>query len=81
MAHVVNGRDGQPKRLGVKRYEGQAIKAGSIILKQRGLSFKAGSNVGVATDHTLFALTDGRVKFNPRRIVSVISTSKQVNKG
>ncbi len=77
MAHVVNGRDGQPKRLGVKKYEGQLIKAGGIILKQRGLSFKPGINVGVSTDHTLFALTDGRVKFDPRRIVSVIATPRE----
>ena len=73
MAHVVNGRDGQPKQLGVKRYEGQAVKIGGIILRQRGMSFKAGRNVGVGKDHTLFALADGSVKFDPRRIVSVIS--------
>ena len=73
MAHVVNGRDGQPKMLGVKRYEGQAIKTGGIILRQRGMSFKAGANVGVGKDHTLFALADGKVKFDPRRIVNVIS--------
>jgi len=75
MAHVVNGRDGQPKMLGVKRYEGQTVKTGSIILKQRGMSFKAGLNVGVGKDHTLFALADGKVKFDPRRIVNVISKS------
>ena len=73
MAHVVNGRDGQPKKLGVKKYEGQTVKAGNIILKQRGLSFKAGANVGVGRDHTLYALVDGHVNFNPRRFVSVIS--------
>jgi large subunit ribosomal protein L27 len=73
MAHVVNGRDGQPKMLGVKKFEGQTVKAGNIILKQRGLSFKPGANVGVSKDHTLYALTEGRVEFDPRRIVSVIS--------
>ena len=73
MAHVVNGRDGQPKMLGVKKYEGQAIRTGGIILRQRGMSFKAGLNVGVGKDHTLFALADGKVKFDLRRIVSVIS--------
>lgn len=73
MAHVVNGRDGQPKKLGVKKYEGQVVRAGSIILKQRGMSFKPGSNVGVSKDHTLYALVDGNVKFDPRKIVSVIS--------
>lgn len=73
MAHVVNGRDGQPKTLGVKKYEGQTVKSGSIILKQRGLSFKPGANVGVSKDYTLYALVDGHVKFDPRRIVSIIS--------
>ncbi|MCX5680086.1 MAG: 50S ribosomal protein L27 [Candidatus Omnitrophica bacterium] len=76
MAHVVNGRDGQPKTLGVKLYKGQTIKAGSIILKQRGLSFKPGKNVGVGRDSTLFALVDGKVDFKPNRTVSVISTPK-----
>ncbi len=80
MAHVVNGRDGQPKMLGVKRCEGQAVKTGSIILRQRGMSFKAGLNVGVGRDHTLFALADGKVKFDPRRIVSVISKIESVEK-
>ena len=75
MAHVINGRDGQPKMLGVKKYEGQTIRTGGIILRQRGMSFKAGVNVGVGKDHTLFALADGKVKFDPRRIVSVISKS------
>ncbi len=76
MAHMVNGRDGQPKMLGVKKYKGQAIRAGNIILRQRGMSFKAGANVGVGRDDTLFALCDGKVKYDPRRIVSVIKTSK-----
>ena len=76
MAHVVNGRDGQPKKLGVKKYNGQTVKAGNIILKQRGMSFKAGVNVGVSTDHTLFALTDGRIEFDSRRRVSVIPSKK-----
>lgn len=76
MAHVVNGRDGQPKFLGVKRYEGQIVKAGNVILKQCGLRFKPGQNVGVGRDGTLFALVDGKVDFDPRRIVSVIRSSK-----
>lgn len=71
MAHMVNGRDSQPKTLGVKVYGGQKVKAGSIILKQRGLKFKAGRNVGVAKDCSLFALTDGSVEFTPTRIVHV----------
>lgn len=73
MAHVVNGRDGQPKTLGVKKFEGQTVRAGNIILKQRGLHFKPGSNVGVSKDHTLYALVEGKIEFDPRRIVSVIS--------
>jgi large subunit ribosomal protein L27 len=76
MAHVVNGRDGQPKTLGVKRYEGQSVKAGSIILKQRGLSFKPGRNVGVGRDGTLFALVDGKVDFKPNRTVSIVASKK-----
>lgn len=72
MAHVVNGRDSQPKSLGVKRYGGQSVKAGSIIMKQTGMRFKAGRNVGVGKDCTLFALIDGKVQFTPKRIVNII---------
>lgn len=77
MAHMVNGRDSQPKSLGVKRYGGQLVKAGTIILKQRGLPFKPGPNVGRAKDDALFALVDGTVKFAPNKVVSVIPTSKK----
>ena len=76
MAHVVNGRDGQPKNLGVKRYNDQLIKAGTIILRQRGLQFKPGRNVGTGRDHTLFALLEGKVRFAPNKVVSIIQTSK-----
>jgi large subunit ribosomal protein L27 len=58
-----NGRDSQSKRLGVKRYDGQAVNAGTIILRQRGTRIKPGRNVGVGRDHTLFARMDGYVKF------------------
>ncbi len=58
-----NGRDSQPKMLGVKAYGGQVISAGSIIVRQRGTRFHAGSNVGTGRDHTLFALVDGTVSF------------------
>ena len=71
MAHMVNGRDGGPKWLGVKLYEGQVVKAGNIILKQRGVCFKRGPNVGAGRDGTLYALVDGKVNFSPNRIVSV----------
>jgi len=58
-----NGRDSQSKRLGVKRYDGQYVKAGNIIVRQRGTKVHPGLNVGVGRDHTLFALIDGLVKF------------------
>lgn len=58
-----NGRDSQAKRLGVKVFGGQEIPAGSIIVRQRGTKFHAGTNVGIGKDHTLFALVDGHVKF------------------
>jgi large subunit ribosomal protein L27 len=71
-----NGRDSQPKMLGVKTYGGEVISSGSIIVRQRGTQFHPGVNVGVGRDHTLFALTDGEVVFSVkgpqnRRTVSV----------
>ena len=73
-----NGRDSQPKMLGVKAFVGQSIPAGSIIGRQRGTQFHPGTNVGVGKDHTLFALTDGEVVFavkgaRNRRTVSIKS--------
>ena len=61
-----NGRDSQPKMLGVKVFGGQVVPAGSIIVRQRGTRFHAGSNVGMGRDHTLFALVDGQVSFATR---------------
>ncbi|MBT8061211.1 MAG: 50S ribosomal protein L27 [Xanthomonadales bacterium] len=61
-----NGRDSNPKYLGVKRYGGEAVVAGNIIVRQRGTRFHAGPNVGVGRDHTLYALADGKVKFEQR---------------
>ncbi len=58
-----NGRDSQPKMLGVKRFGGEKVNAGSIIVRQRGTKFHAGVNVGMGRDHTLFALVDGTVDF------------------
>jgi large subunit ribosomal protein L27 len=58
-----NGRDSQPKMLGVKVFGGQAVPAGSIIVRQRGTRFHPGPNVGLGRDHTLFALVDGKVSF------------------
>ena len=58
-----NGRDSQPKMLGVKAFGGELISAGAIIVRQRGTRFHPGSNVGVGKDHTLFALVEGNVQF------------------
>ncbi len=73
-----NGRDSQSKRLGVKRYAGQSVNAGTILVRQRGTRIHPGSNVGVGRDYTLFALIDGIVKFEPtsnnRRKVSVYAS-------
>lgn len=65
-----NGRDSNSKRLGVKRFGGEVVSAGSILVRQRGTKFVAGHNVGTGRDWTLFALVDGQVKFdkNSRRI-------------
>jgi large subunit ribosomal protein L27 len=61
-----NGRDSAGKRLGVKSYGGQSVLAGNILARQRGTKWHAGPNVGTGKDHTLFALIDGRVKFNTK---------------
>jgi large subunit ribosomal protein L27 len=70
-----NGRDSQSQRLGVKKYSGEIVSAGSIIVRQRGTHIKPGLNVGVGKDDTIYALIDGSVKFEPasktRRKVSV----------
>ena len=58
-----NGRESNPKYLGVKRYGGEAVLAGNILVRQRGTRFHAGENVGVGRDHTLYALSEGKVKF------------------
>ena len=60
---VKNGRDSESKRLGVKKYDGQVVKAGNIIIRQRGTNVHPGVNVGIGSDDTLFALIDGTVKF------------------
>jgi large subunit ribosomal protein L27 len=72
-----NGRDSRPKMLGVKRFDGQLVTAGSIIVRQRGTKIHPGAHVGVGRDHTLFALIDGYVKFGhksrKRRSVSIVT--------
>jgi len=74
-----NGRDSNPKYLGVKCYGGESVVAGNIIVRQRGTRFHAGDNMGVGRDHTLFALSDGKVKFEnkgfPKRKYVSIETS------
>ncbi len=67
-----NGRDSQPKYRGIKRFGGQTVKAGEIILRQCGTKFRPGKNVGLGRDFTLFALKPGQVKFETRRRVSVL---------
>ncbi|MDP6647131.1 MAG: 50S ribosomal protein L27 [Dehalococcoidales bacterium] len=73
-----NGRDSQPKRLGTKRYAGESVHAGTILVRQRGTAIHPGNNVGVGRDYTLFALIDGIVKFEPaaknKRKVSVYAS-------
>jgi large subunit ribosomal protein L27 len=61
-----NGRDSHSKRLGVKKFGGEVVTAGSILIRQRGTKFKMGQNVGMGTDHTLFAKIDGRVRFQDK---------------
>jgi len=63
-----NGRDSNPQYRGVKAYGGQVITAGSIIIRQRGTKFQPGFNVGIGTDDTLFALKDGKVEFQGRKV-------------
>lgn len=73
-----NGRDSNPKYLGVKKFGGEVVRAGNILVRQRGTKFKAGANVGMGRDHTLFALTDGKVVFancgTKGRFISVENT-------
>lgn len=68
-----NGRDSNAKRLGVKCYQGHQVKAGSIIVRQRGLKYKVGLNVGIGRDYTLYALTGGCVQFKKLKNQTVIS--------
>jgi large subunit ribosomal protein L27 len=73
---VKNGRDSRSKRLGVKKFGGQAVIAGNILIRQRGTKVHPGLGVGMGRDHTLFALIDGRVKFDQEsRRVNVIAAS------
>ncbi|MDN4503514.1 50S ribosomal protein L27 [Alteromonadaceae bacterium BrNp21-10] len=73
-----NGRDSESKRLGVKRYGGESVLAGNILVRQRGTRFHPGDNVGLGRDHTLFALSEGKVQFEVkgpknRKFVSIVA--------
>ncbi|MGA1977382.1 MAG: 50S ribosomal protein L27 [Bacteroidales bacterium] len=74
-----NGRDSQSKRLGVKLFGGQVVKAGNIIVRQRGTKHNPGLNVGIGKDHTLFALTDGEIEFKKRKDDRIYVSVKPVN--
>ena len=67
-----NGRDSQSKRLGVKRFGGQAVLAGNILVRQRGTKVHVGENVGIGKDHTLFALVDGIVNYRKKEIINLM---------
>jgi len=71
-----NGRDSQSKRLGIKKFGGENVIAGNILVRQRGTTFHPGMNVGIGTDHTLFAKSDGKVEFKPkggRTVVNIVA--------
>lgn len=75
-----NGRDSNPKYLGVKHYDGEVVKAGNIIVRQRGTKFHVGENVGLGRDFTIFSLIEGKVKFTTKRegkkFVSILPIEK-----
>jgi large subunit ribosomal protein L27 len=71
-----NGRDSAGKRLGIKKFGGEAVIAGNILVRQRGTTFHPGVNVGIGSDHTLFAKSDGKVEFKPkggRTVVNIVA--------
>lgn len=75
---VKNGRDSQSKRLGVKKFGGESVIAGNIIIRQRGTKWIPGSNVGIGRDHTIFALVDGNVRFDKDgRRVNIVEAALQ----
>lgn len=77
-----NGRDSQSQRLGVKRFGGELVKAGNILVRQHGTKFKPGKNVGLGRDYTIFALIDGKVKFTDKlgkKVLNVIPLEAEKN--
>jgi len=73
-----NGRDSNPQYLGVKVNDGESVKVGSIIIRQRGTNVVGGKNIGMGKDHTLFALKEGKVKFGTKRMTHFDNTIKRV---
>jgi large subunit ribosomal protein L27 len=74
-----NGRESESKRLGLKKFGGETVVAGNIIVRQRGTLYRAGDNVGVGTDHTLFALVNGRVTFKRKGVAQRVHVSVDPN--
>lgn len=70
-----NGRDSEGRRLGVKKFGGEKVIAGNIIVRQRGTKIKPGTNVGMGKDHTLFALTDGKIEFKKTKSSTTVSVA------
>jgi len=70
-----NGRESESKRLGLKKFGGETVVAGNIIVRQRGTQYRAGENVGIGTDHTLFALKDGKVQFRRKGVEQRVHVS------
>ena len=76
-----NGRESESKRLGLKKFGGQDVIAGNILVRQRGTQYRAGTNVGIGTDHTLFALVDGTVQFKRKGVDQRVHVSIEPSKG
>jgi len=74
-----NGRESESKRLGLKKFGGETVVAGNIIVRQRGTQYRAGENVGIGTDHTLFALTNGKVQFKRKGVEQRVHVSVDPN--
>lgn len=72
MGSTRNGRDSASKRLGIKKYEGELVKPGAILIRQKGTKFKPGSNVGIGKDYTIYSKISGKVIFNKAKTVSVL---------
>ena len=76
-----NGRESESKRLGLKKFGGESVLAGNILVRQRGTQYRAGTNVGIGTDHTLFALVDGTVQFKRKGVDQRVHVSIEPKAG